>query len=119
MALFVLPCQIALPRPAWYVQVSMRNNSHDCIQQRPLSGMEKNMQNDNLVPVYTTKNEGRAEVVRSALIGQGIDATVEGSHQGGFAGALKVRVFVHEDDAARARIFIEEHERGTPSDEAS
>lgn len=77
------------------------------------------MDSDKLVAVYTTRDEGRAEVVRSALIGEGIDASVEGSHQGGFAGALEVRVFVHADDEARARAFIEEHERHAGADEAS
>ena len=66
---------------------------------------------DELVPVYTTNDEGRAEVIRAALAGEGIHAAIENVHQGGFAGALQVRVFVRADDEAAARQFIEEHER--------
>lgn len=68
------------------------------------------MDNDKLVPVYSTRDEGKAEVIRAALEGEGIPASVEGAHQGGFSGALKVRVFVRDVDEDRAREFIEAHE---------
>jgi len=72
------------------------------------------MQDDEkLVPIYRTTDVGRAEIIRAALIGEGIDCAIENEHQAGFAGVTQVRLHVGESDADEARAFIRGHEHAS------
>ena len=72
-----------------------------------------------LVPIYTAQDSVQAEILKNALESEGIPAAIEGEHQGGFSGVLLIRLFVREEDAARAREFLEGHEHFHPdTDEA-
>ncbi len=66
---------------------------------------------DKLVSVFRTPKSFQAEIVRNALIAEGIDCEVVGDHQGGYSGVLnEVRLLVRAEDVQRAKTFIEEHE---------
>jgi hypothetical protein len=63
------------------------------------------------VEVYTTFSPPEAEIIRTMLDAEGIDAEVAGDSQGGFPGALpEIAVMVHATDLARARDLIAEHQ---------
>ncbi|MCA9000206.1 MAG: DUF2007 domain-containing protein [Planctomycetaceae bacterium] len=66
--------------------------------------------NERLVSVYRSSDVGRAEVIRAALIGEGIECAIENEHQAGLTGVTEVRLHVSEGDAERAREFIRSHE---------
>jgi hypothetical protein len=66
---------------------------------------------DELVTVYTVQEPTLAELIRRELQAEGIPCEVSGENQAGLAGVLKVDVLVRARDSARARSFIEEHER--------
>jgi hypothetical protein len=68
------------------------------------------MLEEKLVPVYETSDLARAEVIRAALESEGIRCSLENPHQAGLTGVLQCRLFVLEEDADRARDFIEQHE---------
>ncbi|GAB4148038.1 MAG: hypothetical protein Tsb009_21570 [Planctomycetaceae bacterium] len=68
------------------------------------------MSSDQLIPVYTATNPHQAEIVREALVNEGIPCEVEGEHQAGLTGVLDIRLFVRKEDADRALAFIESHE---------
>jgi hypothetical protein len=72
------------------------------------------MASDDLVLVYTVSNPIKAEIIKSALEGEGIRCFIEGENQAGEAGliAFQIRLFVPANQAERAARFIEEHERG-------
>ncbi len=67
------------------------------------------MDANDLVEVYSTTMEVEAEVVRNRLEADGIDSQVSGANQGGFAGALEVKVYVKAIDAAKAREIVGNH----------
>lgn len=76
------------------------------------------MTEDSLVPIYTANDATRADLIRDALENEGIACAVEGEHQAALTGVVAVRLFVKAEDEARARAFIEEHERvGTDEEE--
>lgn len=69
------------------------------------------MESNEPVEVYAALNPAEAEIIRSMLESEGIDAKVAGDMQGGFTGTLpEVSVVVHADDADRARELIEIHQ---------
>ena len=67
------------------------------------------MDPNDLVEVYSTTMETEAEVVRIRLEEDGIESTVSGANQGGFAGALEVKVYVKAIEAVRARKIVGNH----------
>lgn len=75
------------------------------------------MSEDKLVPIYTTTNIGKAEVIRAALEGEGIRCEIENEHQAGFSGVTKVRLFVLEKNKDDAVEFIDAHEEGDETDD--
>ena len=77
-----------------------------------------NLDQQELVPIYTAQDSVQAEILKNALEAEGIPASIEGEHQGGFSGVLLIRLFVREQDAARARAFIEDHEHFHPDTDA-
>lgn len=72
---------------------------------------------DELLPVYTVRDPATAEILRNALEAEGIPCSIEGGHQGGFAGVLSVRLFVRAKDAPAAVQFLRQHEHYRPEDE--
>jgi hypothetical protein len=68
------------------------------------------MPEENLIAIYETSDLARAEVIRAALEGEGIRCSMENEHQAGLTGVLHCRLFVLEEDAGRAREFIQQHE---------
>jgi hypothetical protein len=66
---------------------------------------------DKLVSVFRTPDSFRAEILRNALIAEGIACEIVGDLQGGLTGVLnEVRLLVRAEDAQCAKTFIEEHE---------
>jgi hypothetical protein len=68
------------------------------------------MTDEQLTTVYTTYDEGCAEVVRVALEEAGIPCVLDNQHQAGLTGVLQVRIQVREMDVDRAREFIKRHD---------
>ena len=65
---------------------------------------------DKLVSVYRSSNPALAEILRNALIAEGIPCEITGELQGGLTGVLnEVRLLVRAGDEDRAKKFIEEH----------
>jgi len=75
------------------------------------------MSNESLIPIYTTRDIAKAEVIKVALEGEGIRCEIENEHQAGFTGVTKVRLFVLEHDKDAAVAFIDAHEAGTETDD--
>lgn len=75
------------------------------------------MSEDSLVPIYTTRNIGTAEVIRASLEGEGIRCEIENEHQAGFTGVTNVRLFVLEKDKDAAVKFIDLHSEGDETDD--
>lgn len=69
-----------------------------------------------LVPIYSTTNLARAEVIRASLEADGIRCEIENEHQAGMTGVFEVRLFVTDSDEAAARRFITEHENQNTGD---
>ncbi len=69
------------------------------------------MEADEPVTVYTTNNPEEAEIVRTALRGQGISCELDGERQAGLTDILEIGVLVRSCDAARARRIIRRHEK--------
>jgi hypothetical protein len=69
------------------------------------------MEADEPVTVYTTNNPEEAEIVRTALRGQGISCELDGERQAGLTDILEIRVLVRSRDAVRARRIIRRHEK--------
>jgi hypothetical protein len=67
----------------------------------------------DLVTVFTATNEVEAEIIKNALVAEGIRTLVEGPHQAGEVGVLGigVKVQVAPADAERAREIVEEGQR--------
>lgn len=62
------------------------------------------------VTVYVLNDPYEAEVVRTALRGQGICCELDGQHQAGLSDILGIGVLVRARDADRARKIIRRHE---------
>jgi Putative prokaryotic signal transducing protein len=63
------------------------------------------------VEVYATLSPSEAEIIRSMLDAEGIEAEVSGDSQGGFPGTIpEVSIMVHSSDAERARELIRTHQ---------
>jgi hypothetical protein len=65
-----------------------------------------------LVTVYTVGNPVEAEIVKNALVAEGIPAFVENELQAGEAGltGIEIEILVAAENADRARKFIKAHE---------
>ena len=74
---------------------------------------------EDLVTIYTAMDEIDAEVVKTELSTEGIEAFLENANQAALAGCIPVKVQVRTSDVERAKAFIAEHEqsRGGESDD--
>ncbi len=72
------------------------------------------MEPDDPVEVYTTNNASEAEIIKAALLEEGIACRVNGAGQAGLAGldTQEISIDVPAIDADRARAFIEERLAG-------
>jgi hypothetical protein len=70
------------------------------------------------VEVYSTNNANEAELICTALDGEGIPCQVTGENQAGLAGitAWPISIMVRASDHDRARAFIEDHQRRQADD---
>lgn len=75
------------------------------------------MSEEALVPIYTTTNLSKAEVIRATLEGEGIRCEIENEHQAGFTGVTEMRLFVLESDKDAAVRFIALHDSGDETDD--
>jgi hypothetical protein len=71
-----------------------------------------------LVTAYTLKDPYKAEIIKNALRGEGIQCELDGERQGGFSEMLDIGVLVRAQDADLARRIIEQHERKQESETA-
>lgn len=73
------------------------------------------------IEVYSTNNANEAELIRAALVAEGIPCQVTGANQAGLAGitAWPISIMVRTSDYDRARAFIEDHLRQRADDEVS
>ena len=69
---------------------------------------------DDIVAVYTTDNASEAEILRAALLGEGMKCEIGGERQAGLTGlgSMEIELLVRAEDADRAREFIEKHSHG-------
>lgn len=63
---------------------------------------------DDLIPIWSGNTAMDAEVVKNFLTAAGIKCVAEGENQGGFAGALPIRVLVRAWDADHAKKLLEQ-----------
>ena len=63
----------------------------------------------HLVTVYQSTDVVEAELIRNLLVDHEVPAEVDGEHQAGFTGVLKVGILVRQEDAQRAAEIIQEH----------
>ncbi len=68
------------------------------------------MESEDLVSVYTLKDEMKAEIIKNSLEAEGIVCEIDGLHQGGFTGTLEINILVKAWDEDKARSIIEAHE---------
>ena len=69
---------------------------------------------DDLLSVYSTNNASEAEILRSALLDEGIRCQISGENQAGLAGieSLEIQLLVRAEDYDRAHAFLAQHHRG-------
>jgi hypothetical protein len=68
------------------------------------------MEADEPVTVYTVNNPYEAEIIKMALLGQGISCQLDGEGQAGLSDILEIGILVSARDADRAQKFIEQNE---------
>ena len=70
----------------------------------------EDMEADEPVTVYTVNNPFEAEVIKTALQGQGISCQLDGEGQAGLSDVLEIGVLVRLRDADQARKIIRHNE---------
>ena len=68
------------------------------------------MESDEPVTVYTVNNPFEAEVIKTALQGQGISCQLDGEGQAGLSDVLEIGILVRLRDADQARRIIRHNE---------
>ena len=68
---------------------------------------------DDLLSVYSTNDASEAEILRTALHGEGLKCEISGEKQGGFTGigSLEIQLLVKAEDFDLARDFLKRHHR--------
>ncbi len=64
---------------------------------------------DDIVTVYTVRDEMKGEIIKNALEAEGIQCNLGGEHQAALTGTFDVDILVRAEDEARARQIIESH----------
>ena len=64
---------------------------------------------DDIVTVYTVRDEMKGEIIKNALEAEGIKCSLGGEHQAAITGAFDVDVLVRAADEARAKKIIFSH----------
>lgn len=64
-----------------------------------------------LVTAYTLNDPYKAEIIKNALLGEGIPCELDGEGQAGLSEVLDIGILVRAQDADRARGFIEQHDQ--------
>ena len=67
------------------------------------------MDTNEPVAIRTTKSLAEAEILKNLLESEGIKCELDGENQGGFVGALDVRLLVRAWDEERARQVLASH----------
>ncbi len=65
---------------------------------------------DEPVTVYVLNDPYQAEIIQTALRGEGIPCELDGERQAGLSGVLEIGVMVRAQDADRARRLIRRHD---------
>ena len=70
------------------------------------------MDSEELTSVYSLDDPNKAEIIKHALLAEGIKCELGGEHQAGFTGmgSMTIEVLVRAIDADRATKIIESHE---------
>lgn len=71
------------------------------------------MDPNELVTVYSVSNPIEAEIIKNALVDEGIACVLDNEHQAAEAGliGLEIKIQVPAGQASRARDFVAAHER--------
>jgi hypothetical protein len=64
---------------------------------------------EELVSVCSVNDPAKAEIIKNALVAEGIPCRLGGEHQAGLAGIFQIDVLVRAADADRARAIIQSH----------
>ena len=64
---------------------------------------------DDIVTVYTVRDEMKGEIIKNALEAEGIQCNLGGEHQAAMTGTWDIDILVRAADEARAREIIESH----------
>ena len=79
------------------------------------------MEADEPVTVYTVKNPFIAEIIKTALLSEGISCQLDGEGQAGLSDILAIGILVRARDADRAMKIIKHneanHERLAPQED--
>jgi hypothetical protein len=67
------------------------------------------MEIDDPVTVYTLNDPNQAEIIKTALRGEGIFCELDGERQAGLSDILQIGVLVRARDADRASKIIQRH----------
>ena len=71
---------------------------------------DKSYRSDKLVTVHTVNDQLQAEIIRNGLDANGIPCELDGSHQAGLTGIIKIGLLVPSSFAKQAKEFIRSHE---------
>ena len=66
---------------------------------------------DKLVTVHKVNDLLKAEIIRNGLDAQGIPCELDGAHQAGLAGVIRIGLLVPASLADQAKEFIRSHEQ--------
>jgi hypothetical protein len=74
------------------------------------------MNDQELIPIFTTNHAAEAEIFKNALEDENIRCSLEGENQASLSGVLVIRGFVRAEDADRAREILADHSSELPED---
>ena len=74
-----------------------------------MTGTGSSLVKDEIVTVYTVRDEMQGEIIKNALEAEGIKCNLGGEHQAALTGTFDVDVLVRAADEARAREIIDSH----------
>lgn len=72
------------------------------------------MDPNELLVAYSTDNPHHADVLRGALVSEGIRCQIDGEGQAGLTGMgiMEIKLLVRAEDFDRAIAFLKKHEQG-------